>query len=366
MDRVSLDALRRDLQTLEDSLNERERALEQRQQSARELNADVTNSRRSLDIALASKSSSQRDLRESSRRRQVLEDEKRSNAGAAAYHQTREDYVSQLMKGDEKRQALDGEIKNIGAQVNDLKEKRSDAQKRLTVVRLMSMLDDLQTSLNAKVNAAGDDVEEARAQELLKAIQELSRERERALMLLTKKEVEVTKTVELKKKRIKELRLESDRNRSIIHNGNDAEVHGVVERIQKERRILMSDIQRLEETNDQLERILLDTRYSATGATSDRKAALAADDTLGTSHDLEEEKHQLRRRIIAANAEQHRYEAKTEAIQKRIEEEADQYNEKMSAMLKEILVYEEENKKIEKDNVALKALCDSIANSLES
>lgn len=364
----SVKELQQQVRSAEQELAARERELEARRQKARALNEGLANQRRALDEGIAAASETQKDLRDATRDRQVLEQEKRAYDGGSWHHTTREDYVSQLIDAEGTRKTLDAEISDLAEQVNELTEKRAEAQKRLTVVRLMSLLDDLQTSLNAKVNTPGDEdeSEEARAQELLKAIQELSRDRERALMHLSKKETEVTQAVELKKKRIEELRIEADRNRSVLRDGNDAEVYGVVNRIQKERRTLWSDIERLEETNEQLERVLLDTKYTAGSGAADRKAALGADDTMGTSRDPEEEKQELRERITAANAERRRYELKTEAIQKKTDEEAARYDTKMSELLREILMYEEENKRLKKGNMDLKATCDAIAGAMDA
>ncbi|EPY29574.1 elks delta-like protein [Strigomonas culicis] len=246
-----------------------------------------------------------------------------------------------------------------------MRESSVDAQKRLTVVRLMSMLDDLQNSLNEKISGPQGD-EEARTQELLKIIQELTRSREQTLMLMSKKEREFQAIIQLKKKRVAELQSEASRNMNNLSQVNDSEILSVAQRIQRERRALMNELDKQAAANDRLADVMRDTKYAVDCSTKDRKAVLSADEALGNSKDPEQEMLDLQERIANANLEKMKLIKKTEDIKRRTEVEADRYNEKMSQLKKEILVYQGECSRLETENKELKSLCDSMAVSLQS
>lgn len=366
VDRESVSELRKELQALECSLQERERLLEQRRSTVRSLNTEISELHDSLSTSEVSRHSSQREYRTAARNKQIFENEERCFRCPSSSH-TREELISQLMEEEDKQKMAQEEVRGLSTRINAMRETEPDPQKRLTVVRLLTMLEGLRASLAAKVNSSHEEEDdEEHAQELLKVIQELSRERERAFSQITKKEREMIGTIQLKKKRIEDLKREADRNVGALRQSNDYELLGIVERIQCERQDLMNDIERIQETNSHLSRIIRDVKLSAGGATKDRGNALSADDTMGTSQNPDEEMKELREKIAAASAEKKRLLDQTNAIATRIDSDAEKHHVRMAQLKKELLHYQEECSCIEKEIKALKDVCDSLAVTLQS
>lgn len=359
----SITELKRELQQLEDSLMEREEALQRKKQQSQTLNGQLSEQRAATEAQEAARAAANTDYRNAARTKQVVENgQNRSSQNA---YLSREDYIGQLMESDESRKGVEADIGELSSYIKELKEKKMDAQKRLTVVRLMSMLDDLQNLLKKKVFGPSGG-EEVRAQELLKAIQELSRERERTLNFLSKKERETGALIDLKQRRIQELRNEASRNACVYGDSNKVEARSVAERIQAERRQLLQEIDRLEEANDRMAEVLKDTKYTTQSAMKDRDAALSGEAALSASRNPEKESKQLRERIQKANAERLMYVKKTEEVQASIDEHTAKYNARMSKLRREILFYQEESSRFEKENQNLKTLCDNLAASIDT
>ncbi|KPI89401.1 putative elks delta-like protein [Leptomonas seymouri] len=357
----SIKELRRELQCLEDSLMEREEILQRKQKHSYALNTQLADERAAADAQEEARAAANADYRNAARTKQVLENGQ-SRSSPISYS-NREGYVGQLMELDESRKGVENDIGELSSYIKALRERKMDAQKRLTVVRLMSMLDDLQILLKKKVFGPNEG-EEARAQELLKTIQELSRERERTLNLLAKKEREMGALIELKKRRIEELRSESSRNACAYGDSNNAEARNVVERIQAERHQLLQEIERLERANSRMADVLIDTKYTAQSAIKDRGEALSGNAAMSASRNPEKESKQLRERIQRANADRLMYTRKTEEVQNNIDVHTAKYNARMSKLRREILFYQDESSRFEKENQNLKMLCDTLAASI--
>ncbi|EPY38355.1 elks delta-like protein [Angomonas deanei] len=246
-----------------------------------------------------------------------------------------------------------------------MRETSNDAQKRLTIVRLMSMLDELQNSLQDKVDGTTEE-EEERPQELLKIIQELTRSRERTLSLVNKREREMKAIIELKKARAAELEVEADKNRDMLDQVNNDEILSVAQRIQKERRELIMQLKKEEEINNKLADTMKDVKYAAEKYPKDRNAALSADEARGTSANPEKEMAELRKRITAADAERRRLTLKTQEMKTRTEDGAADYTEQMTQLKREILTYQTECTRLEKEYRDLQNLCDSIGQTLQN
>lgn len=357
----SINDLKRELRQLEESLMEREAALQRMRQQSRALNVQVADGCAAASAQEAARTAASVDYCNAARTKQLLENGQNRNNQPS--YTSREDYVDQLMESDESRKGVEADIRELSSYIKELREKKMDAQKRLTVVRLMSMLDDLQGLLKKKVFGP-DGGEEARAQELLKAIQELSRERERALNLLFKKERETNALIDLKQRRIEELRNESSRNKCVYGDSNKVETRSVAERIQAERRQLLQEVERLEEANDRMTDALMDTKYTTQSAVKDRDAALSGEAAMGASRNPEKESRRLRERIQKANADRLMYVKKTEEVQNSIDEHTAKYNARMSKLRREILFYQDECSRFERENQNLKTLCDTLAASI--
>ncbi|CCW70113.1 unnamed protein product [Phytomonas sp. Hart1] len=363
MDFKSLDELKKELKELEDSLHKGELLLENKRKDISTFNSNIAEIEKDIDALDSSKLCSQDRARDSSRRKQIYLNEQ-AKFSPQSPQLSRDAYVSQLIDREAKYDSISSEAHQLSERIKELQEKPAEAQKRLTVARLMTMLDDLQASLLQKVNEtpAG---EETRPHELLKAIQELSREREKELFLLRKREHEIKESIRLKKKRIIELRSESDRNIGTLRESCEYELMGITGRIQKERRDLMNEIQRLEGTNNHLARVIQDTRLSGDASTSDRTVSLPADVVMGVSQDVEAESKDLCERITATNREMQRLMQNTKTLQDKMNDEALKYNNKMSQTKKEIFLYQDEIMKMEEENKSLKDLCDSLAAQLQ-
>lgn len=359
----SIKDLKRELQQLEESLMEREQTLQRKRQQSQALNTQVADERAAAGAQEEARAAANADYRNAARTKQVLENAQ-SRSSQVSYS-SREDYIGQLMESDENRKGVEADIGELSTYIKQLREKKMDAQKRLTVVRLMSMLDDLQNLLKKKVFGPSGG-EEARAQELLKAIQELSRERERTLNLLSKKEREMGALIDLKQRRIEELRNESSRNACVYGDSNKVEARSVAERIQAERSQLLQEIERLEEANSRMTDALMDTKYTTQSAVKDRDAALSGEAAMGASRNPEKESKRLRERIQKANAERLMYAKKTEEVQSSVDEHTAKYNARMSKLRREILFYQDESSRFEKENQNLKMLCDTLAASIDN
>ncbi|KAG5464554.1 hypothetical protein LSCM1_00745 [Leishmania martiniquensis] len=353
--------LRRKLQLLEGSLAEGESELADKRLESLMLNSELTSVQFETASQEESRAIASDAYRSASRVKQVLEN------GQAKSDQflrsNREEYVNQLMAADDATKSVEVDIGEISSRIKGLKEKKVEAQKRLTVVRLMSMMDDLQNLLKKKVNGPSGG-EETRAQELLKTLQELSRERERTIHLVAKKEREMAALIDLKKRRIKELRKEFTRNVKTYADSNSRELSNVAQRIQEEREHLLREIERLEEGNQKMKDALADTRFTAETAVRDRGTALSAVTTMSVSANPERECMLLRERIQKANEERRMYMRKTEEVQADIDEEMLEYNEHMSRLRREISFYQDESTRFEKENNELKRLCDTLAMAL--
>ncbi|KAK7202337.1 elks delta-like protein [Novymonas esmeraldas] len=358
----SIEEVRRELQQLEDSLAEREQALQRKRHQSQTLNMELANAHLAVASQEASRVTASDAYRAASRTKQVLENGEARESDSP--RSNREEYVSQVVATDDARKSVEADIGEISSRIKELREKKVDAQKRLTVVRLMSMLDDLQNLLKKKVYGPSGG-EETRAQELLKTVQELSRERERTIHLLSKKEREMAALIDLKQRRIEELRNEFRRNVNTYADSNSKELLTVAQRIQAERNQLLREIERIERANSRMTEVMTDTKYSTESAIKDRDTALSGTTTMEVSSDPEKESAQLRERIQKANAERRLYMMKTEEAQCGIEEESNRYNSRMSKLRKEILFYQEESARFERENKDLKRLCDALAGSLE-
>lgn len=358
----SIDELKRELQQLEDSLMEREQTLQRKRQQSQALNSQLASTQLDSAAQEEARTAANDAYRNASRTKQVLENGQAQLAQSP--HSGRDEYVGQLMSADDARKSVEADISELSSRIKELREKKTDAQKRLTVVRLMSMLDNLQSLLKKKVYGPNGS-EETRAQELLKTVQELSRERERTIHLLSKKERETAALIDLKQRRIEELRNEFSRNVNTYADSNNRELMSVAQRIQAERGQMLQEIQRLEEANSRMTDVLVETKFTTQSAVKDRGTALSAAVTMGMSADQEEESIQLRERIQRANAERRMYMRKTEEIQNGIDEEMLKYNARMSKLRKEILFYQDESVRFERENKDLKRLCDALAGSLD-
>ncbi|KAG5490873.1 hypothetical protein JKF63_00995 [Porcisia hertigi] len=358
----SVDTPAAGLQQLEDSLMKREKMLQHKRQQSQTLNSDVVNAQLAAAAQEISREKANNAYRAASRTRQVLENAQTQTIQSP--RSNREEYVSQLVAADDARKSVEAEIGEISSRIKELKERKVDAQKRLTVVRLMTMLDDLQNLLRKKVCGPSEG-EETRVQELLKTVQELSRERERTIHLFSKKEREMVALIDLKQRRIEDLRNELTRNVNTYADSNSKELLTVAQRIQAERNKLLQEIERLEEANSRVADILMDTKYTAESAVKDRETALSADEAMGGSANPEKESLKLRERIRRANAERRVYTMRTEEVQGRINNEMLRYQTQMSKLRKEILFYQDESLRFERENKNLKRLCDALAGSLE-
>lgn len=356
-------SLSRELQQLEGSLAERELALKEKQNQARLLNSKIVDANVVGHDNDASRRIAQKAFRDTSRIKQALENGKgRYLENNTEGIMTSEGCEAQWKESNGTLDHFEGEAKKLSTCIEEIRKKK-DTQKRLTVVRVISMLDDLHSSLESKVHGPGE-TEDVRAQELLKDIQEMSRARERNLVFLRKKEREMTTLIELKKHRIQELRNESQRNVSSFGDSNNEELRNVVDRIQIERSQLIREIERLEEANERMAEVMLDTKFTSESAMKDRDSALSADAAMCTSADPEKESKELRERIVKANAERHMYMKKSEELQFKIDDDTQRYNAKMSKLKKEILFYQSESSRFEKEINVLKRFFDSLAGSL--
>ncbi|CAJ1038887.1 hypothetical protein Q4I30_008458 [Leishmania utingensis] len=357
----SIDELRSELQQLENLLMKREEALLHKRQQSQRLNSDLADAHLETASQEASKATASDAYRAASRAKQVLENNQAQSS--QSLRPNREECVSQLIEADGAKENVETEVGDISARIEVLREKKVDAQKRLTVARLVSMLDDLQNLLKQKVYGPSGG-EETRAQELLKTVQELSRERERTIHFLSKKEREMAALINLKQQRVEELRSEFTRNVSTYADSNIKELFGVAQRIQVERSQLLREIERLEEANQKIVDVLTDTKYTTESAIKDRDTALSGVTLMGVSLNPEKESLQLRERINKANSERRMYMMKTEELQGNIDEETLAYSACMSKLRKEFLFYQDESIRFEKENKKLKDLCDALARSL--
>lgn len=355
------------LRALEAEMEFQRQQLLEKKATLAQLNSDVEGLQLSRDATVEERTNAENDYRHFSDSRTVTENaEERDRSDQMGSAETRGDQVSLIMEEEDTRKRLERSIAKITRTMNAISEEDASVRKRLVVVRLVSMLDELQALVREKMNAVGADGEDdSQAQDLFKAIQELSREREWALMMQNKKNKEVSEGIALKQQRIAELEKETQESGDVQQRNTDYELFSVAERIQLERRNTLDEIERIRETNDRLNDIIHETRYVASSGAVNRDTVMSENAALGGSANPEDESKALREKIASAHAERRRLQIKNAVLKAEMNEDVEKYTAKMMQIQKEIGIYQEESSCVEAENQELKAICDALALNLQ-
>ncbi|RNF09610.1 elks delta-like protein [Trypanosoma rangeli] len=363
--------LKQQLQEIEDTLLAQEKLLQDRNQKMALVSVSVVDAEKALE-------ESEEELREAQMQLEnVVADNRIAHTELARLQTTsgdrlpRDEYVRELSEADSGLKEMEGQVQELVTQVESLSGGSAsdvDARRQLTLVRLISMLDDLHTSLSRSLQRVPLE-EDARAREVLKAIRELSRERERAIGYCLRKKREVADIIELKKQRANELTLDSRRKLSTLGEDHEKATLGVVEKIQAERKALREEVESVKSANQQLWDALRDTKYSSDflqGGDSKREAAVSASDTLRRSADVEEEKNHLREQLKLFEVKRTKLQRMIEELRTNVNAEMEKHALKLRDLKHEIELQQRESHKLEGENRKLKSLCDSLAVTLEA
>lgn len=359
-----------DLHEIKQALSHREETLAKKRAQIHDVNHQIAYLRQSLCETEERKTKKMSEFKAVARHKVVAEGaQQRCNVspvmGAADAMTTREEYITMLKEKERERCAVEEANDVLATSIVSMRKANGDAHKRLAVARLVSMLDNLRDTLNTKVLDEDTD-EETDVQESFRILQELSRERERALSLLMQKERAILEGIALKKKRLRELIGESSENNSVQREANEYAVLSVAERIQRERNAMLDKIDEMRLVNVRLTEVLQNTKVTCECAVADREATLPLEDVVAPSSDVDDESQALRERIQIARAEQQRLDKRIGTLKEQIRSDTENYETKMNRIKKTIHVYQDECTSIEQANNQLKASCDSFAALLQN
>ncbi|KEG13150.1 elks delta-like protein [Trypanosoma grayi] len=283
-------------------------------------------------------------------------------------HLQREEYIGELSEADTGLKETMNQVDSLMDQVEALNETPQDvySRRKLTLVSLISMLDDLHASLSRSVQRVSHE-EDARARDVLKAIRELSRERERAFRYCFRKKRQIVGVINMKKQRTKELNLESQKNISVLRASQEMSTLSVVEKIQTERKALQNELESIRNANQRLWDALRDTKYSSDTVQSGehkREAALSANDALHGYAAVDDEKDYLREQLKLFDAKKKKLRMMTEELRASMNVDAEKNALKLKDLKREVHFQQQESHRLEGENQKLKSLCDSLAAAL--
>ncbi|PBJ76953.1 hypothetical protein BCY84_07444 [Trypanosoma cruzi cruzi] len=362
--------LKKHLQELEDTLSAQEKILRNRSQKMASILVSVVDTERALDENADELRETQLQLENVVADNRIAHKERERIQTASDGCLPRDEYVRELSEADAGLKEKQGQVQDLVAQVESLNgsAESAEARRRLTLVSLITILDDLHTSLTRSIQRVPHE-EDARARGVLRAIRELSRERERAIGYCVRKKREVTDVIELKKQRVNELALDLQKNLSVIVEDQEKSALSVVEKIQEERNALREEVESIKTANQRLWDVLRDTKYSSDsvqGGDSKREVAISANDALRITAGVEEEKEQLREQLKLFEAKRTKLQRLIEELRASINTNMEKHALKLRDLKREIQVQQYESHKLEGENRKLKSLCDSLAVTLEA
>ncbi|ORC85498.1 uncharacterized protein TM35_000341100 [Trypanosoma theileri] len=365
---IAVRELRKQLQEIEDALAAQEKLLHGRNQGMATLSSRIAETTNSVEESEKELRVAQEHFEDAERENNVVRSERVRITQISENHLQRDIYVREISEADEGLREIQSQLESIGDQVEILNGTHEDAntRKRLTLVSLISMLDNLHASLTRSVQCVSYE-EDNRAREVLKALRELSREREKAFGYCLRKKREVAAIIELKKQRTNELVLDSQKNLSLLRENQEKTTLGVVEEIQAERKMLQEEIESIQSANQKLWDTLRYTKYSSDTVQSGdhkREAAVSANDALQGSPDLEIEKDHLREQLKLFDAKKNKLHRMTEELRSSTNAEMEKKTQKLRDLRREVHVQQRESNKIEGESRKLKSLCDSLVASL--
>ncbi|RNF25758.1 elks delta-like protein [Trypanosoma conorhini] len=362
--------LKQQLRELEDALSAQEKLLQDRSQRMASISLSVADAERALEEGEEELQEAQVQLEDVLTENRIARTERRRLQTTSESRLPREEYVQGLSEADAGLKEMQGQDQSLVAQVESLSgsAEGADARRRLTLVSLISMLDELQTSLSRNHQRVPPE-EDARAREVLKAIRELSRERERAIAYCVRRKRDLADVIELKKQRANELILDSQRNLSSLVEGQEKAALGVVERIQAERKALREEVENVKNANQRLWDALRDTKYSSDSlqaGESKREASISASDALRGSAAAEEEKEHLREQLRLFEAKRTKLQRMIDELRTNVNMEMEKHATKLRDLKREIQAQQRESHRLEGENRKLKSLCDSLALTFEA
>lgn len=360
--------LKKHLQELDDALSLQERLLQERSQCAAALSQSVVEAEGAVNETEAELKVERGQLEDAVKNNRVARAGREGPGGIPVARLPRDEYMRELSEAEASLAGAKGRVHGLVDQVEALNEAAGDVdtRRRLTLVSLISMLDDLHASLSRSVEQ-GPRGEDARARVVFKAIRELSRERERAIGYCLRRKREMEDVIRLKKQRANELLCDARRNQSPLREDWEGTPLSVAEQIQTERNALQEEIESIKSANQRLWEALRDTKYSSdTLQTGDhkRETTISANDALHETAGVEGEKEHLREQLKLFDAKRTKLQRMTEELRASINAESEKHALKLRDLRREIEFQQRESHKIEQENQKLKSLCDSLAAEL--
>ncbi|KAG8345546.1 hypothetical protein TRVL_03626 [Trypanosoma vivax] len=364
--------LRKQYQELRDAISTQEQLVRERSQIVQSISSSVAEAENSLEESREGLKTTEALLEEAILNNRVARTERRRIQEEEVHDRLEHDeYVRELSETDVALNETESQIESLVNMIESVSKAPGDVAtlRRVTLVRLVAMLDDLYESLRNSLGRVHQD-EDDRAKEVLKAIRELSRERERAYGYCVRKKREITSMIELKQRRTNELLLESKKNIAVLHESQEKATLSIVGKIQVERDMLHAELEEIKNANQKLAD-LIRKREEADGALPDRargaEGALLVCPTQNESCTTlaAQERARLREQLRALDDKRNELGRAADELRERMNSEMEKNTATLRELKLRVRMRKQEASKLENENRKLKALCDSMASALE-
>ncbi|CBH15915.1 uncharacterized protein TEOVI_000167700 [Trypanosoma equiperdum] len=366
--RESIEELKEQLRGLEEALLIQEKVMQQRNQVILSLSSSIADAENSIGESKEGLKKAEESLEEAIRSNTIAHTERLVLQEEATKYSERDEYLNELSEADAGLNAAEAQVKDLVIQINDLSREpqNKNALQRVTLVRLISMLNDLHASLKHSVQCVPHE-EDNRAREVLKAIRELSRERERTFGHCLRKKREIMGVMELKKQRTDEILLESKKNVALLRDIHEKTTLDAVEKIQKERNLLQEELENIKRANQLLQdtlgstECLCDTKGSDSASTP---ASISMNVASCQSTDVQKEREHLREYLRHLEEKVTQLRSTTDELRESVGSQMEKNTLKLKDLRHQVRSKQNETHRLENENRKLKSLCDSLASTL--
>nr|CCC93940.1 conserved hypothetical protein [Trypanosoma congolense IL3000] len=366
--KTSIKQLKQQLMELEQALLAQERLIQERTQKMQSLSTSIVETENSVEEGKEGLRTAEKVLKEAIQNNVIVRNERARLEEEAGRYMEHDEYMKRLSEADADLNEVETHIEGLVMQINNLSRTPNSgkALQRVTLVRLIAMLNDLHSSLQRSIQSVPHE-EDNRAREVLKAIRELSRERERTYGHCLRKKREVMGVMELKKQKAEELLLESKRNIALLRDIHEETTLNTVEKIQKERRMLTEELENMKKTNMLLRDALSNAEFSRSadrGDTDKAQPSVWADAAPRCSADTQKE--HLREHLKHLEDKVSQLKCTTDELRESMKSQMEKNTLKLKDLRHQVRSRQNETHRLENENRKLKSLCDSLASTLES
>ena len=369
---------------IEESIREKSRILLEKRKSIEGAELRLNEVEKSAQAAEKALAQVQEELREVEHQRSVLLPQYERCQQNKDQHEKAEEYKreisaseKQLREADSRIKALEKELQEVSAAYKNERERKS-----LVATRVGTLIEELRAAVEQKI-ALTLPIDEAagapNAAECLKSISEITRERDQSILQWTRHARELAAIIELKKHRVAELALESERQLAKMRAAKDEEVRSLITCFQEERRSLQKDIEAITALNEQQRAELRQSKLvpdkSSTTPTAAEpsltpkrrdQATPTEKVLLQRSQDLQKEKDELEVKMKKLSAQKTQMIRSTKNIRKQIQLEEAKYSTSLRSLENQILNQKNLATDLERENLKLEEACDVLAATLRS